>query len=96
MFMPQLVGQSGVGRRRAWVRASVRQAGLGESLRRFTLDDDSEPGNNDFSTNRDLEINLVSCLGWNRDPDPEKQPSSSHPAPPPTHLDLFEGVVEGG
>lgn len=55
------------------------------------MDDDSESGNCDFSTNRDLEINLVSCLGWNRDPDPGKQPSSSHPALPPTHLNLLEG-----
>lgn len=77
-------------------RCKRQTEGLGGSLRRFTLDDDSEPGNNDFSTNPDLEINRVSCLGWNRDPDPGKQPSGSHPAPPPTYLDLFEGVVEGG
>lgn len=46
-----------------------------------------------MTSDGDLEINLVSCLGWKRDPERSlgKQSRSSHPAPPPTHLGLFEG-----
>lgn len=40
---------------------SVRQKVWGKP---GTSGDDSEPRNNDFSTDGDLEINLVSCLGW--------------------------------
>lgn len=52
------------------------------------MGDDSEPGNNDFSTDGDLEINLVSCLGWKRDPQPGEAAQKLPSCPSPNTLGL--------